>query len=183
MSFSITFFVLENDAGLEAESISKPKERPIASRRSYVTSLSKGESSESNEQNGDSPNPVVIEESATITDSSYVEPSNSSTEANATENNSSNSEVKEAVTTESSNKVEFTPKAVKEIEKEIAENTAKFDAQTLKKDDKKSKGGKSVAAKIKVAAPSNIQPASVLKFLRVALLLIVGVHIGVLICF
>ena len=89
MSFSITFFVLENDAGLEAESISKPKERPIASRRSYVTSLSKGESSESNEQNGDSPNPVVTEESATITDSSYVEPSNSSTEANATEKGSS----------------------------------------------------------------------------------------------
>jgi hypothetical protein len=107
-----------------------------------------------------------------------------STEAAATAANSSSSiEAKEGAAATESSKVEFTPKAVKEIEKEIAENTAKLDAQTLQKEDNKKKSkGKSASGKGKVGGFNNIQPASVLKFLRVAVLLIVGIHIGIFLC-
>lgn len=73
-------------------------------------------------------------------------------------------------------KVEFTPSAVKEIEKEIAENTAKFDAQTLKKDEDKSKS--KIQLKPKVVIPSNIHPTSVLRLLRLIVLSVIAIHIG-----
>eukprot|EP01036_Dinobryon_divergens_P034743 gene34743-44931_t len=172
---------VDNDTELEAESQSKTKERPIASRRSYVSSKGGAESSENNEQQSDSQSPAAINDTVEniATDSNKVEEISSTEAAAIAANCSSSIEAKEGGTATESSKVEFTPKAVKEIEKEIAENTAKFDAQTLQKEDNKKKSkGKSAAGKVKVGGSNNIHPASVLKFLRVAVLLIVGIHIG-----
>lgn len=178
-------FFLKNDTELEAESPSKPKERPIASRRTYVSSKGGAESSENNEQLGDSPSLAINDSFENITtDSSKVEENSTEVVASEAANNNSSSSSNETKEGGESSKVEFTPKAVKEIEKEIAENTAKFDAQTLQKEDpnKKKSKGKSAAGKLKIGVPNNIQPASVLKFLRVAVLLIVGIHIGTFVC-
>jgi len=148
---STLLIVTKVEEGTEIEV--KPKERPLASRRNYINTVA---------------SKLVAEDDLT------------------TENKSPENiiETPPAVTAEqelqeSPKAVTFTPNVVKEIEKEIAENTAKFDAQTLKKSsDKKAV---KLVSKNKTTPTNNIQPGTILRAIRVLAILILGSHIGIIV--
>lgn len=69
--------------------------------------------------------------------------------------------------------VVYTRKSLKEIEAEIAKNTAKFDENTLKREDPKK-----TVMKRKVEPSSNIQPASIMRLIRLLLIAALSMFIG-----
>lgn len=70
----------------------------------------------------------------------------------------------------------YSKKTMKEIEAEVAQNTAEFDktalkSTTAKKDDK-------VVPKRKVEVPSNVQPSSIMRLIRLLIIVAIGVFLG-----
>lgn len=75
----------------------------------------------------------------------------------------------------------YVKKTMKEIEEEVAINTKKFDENALKKDEKKegTSSSKPIAAvKPKVKLQSNVQPSSIMRLIRLLLIVLLGTSIG-----
>lgn len=173
---AVTLF--DSYLGLDCNAISKDetasvsKERPLATRRSYVNALAKGDNS-SKEEDDSKENTA---QSTIDTSQSNSEPDQVDSSDKYVHKNPEVDSKKEDSPKLTEKEVEFTPKHVREIEKEIAENTAKFDAQTLKKSEEKNE--KKILDKKKPPIVSNIQPASLLKLIRLVVIIALGAHIG-----
>ena len=73
-------------------------------------------------------------------------------------------------------------KSLKEIEAEIAANTAKFDEKTLSKDTNNSKSskkeGSKIPKKLKMEPTVSVQPASIMRLIRLILVVAIATHTG-----
>ncbi len=70
----------------------------------------------------------------------------------------------------------YSKKTVKEIEEEVARNTAKHDESALKKEVAKKEEKPKI--KPKVEPKSNVQPASVMRLIRLLLIVALGIVLG-----
>jgi hypothetical protein len=148
----------------------KPKERPLAARRTFIQS-SPSRSSDIPIDNEtfpeDSKSELEIKDAVEIKD-------DGATDASV--------EVKETA----SSKLVTPNKTLEQIEKEVAENTAKYDKNILKKDDKKG-SGKQEKAVVRVKKLSKkdkvleIEPTSVMRFLRLLMIILLASYTGRLI--
>ena len=176
------------------------KERPIAARRHLIKSASLTTVSDSANSAGD-----TIDNTAITTDSTenvaaivnHDDPEVESIEqfekkdaAAPSSSSSSSSSSKVSSSKESTSKLVITKKTLKEIESEVAQNTAAFDAKTLSKgttDQKKDANStptddatalkKSQQLKLN-KLPSNIQPSSVMRLVRLVIIILLGLYQG-----
>jgi len=159
------------------------KERPLESRRKYIAAKA------------DEPCIVPVQESdhadpedISITQAQQILKENASKLKKTDENKSGDINMEKK-------KIIYVEKSMKEIEKEVEMNTKKFDETTLKPDsemkktsdsiktDKKSDGidSEQVLKRVKVLQKVQVSPASVIKLLRVLLIITLGVYTGIFI--
>lgn len=148
---------------------SKPKERPLASRRNLVNkTISSKDNEDIHESNNNNDNK---EENSVEKEDSVEKIVEEVKETKSSELES----IKDKIDDKSSLKpeIKYVKKTLKEIEKEVAENTAKFDANVLKKENDKEKEKKKIVKK-KVEIRDNFQPAAIKRLIRLVFIIIVA---------
>lgn len=165
----------------------KPRERPLAARKSFIQSVSKLDADALEEVSKDAAavededndiGSISIEASSNVLGSESAKktadaPSSSSSAA------AKNDDKPKLLSTKSSS-VKFPPaKTMEEIEKEVAENTAKFDKSALRRDDK---GTKERSARMTRMATEKItataDPCNIMRLLRVVLIVAIAAFTG-----
>ena len=163
---------------------SKPKERPLAARRSYIQT--KTEDSPVESDAAVTPVPSSSEKSpkeGTSAGSDKPQEKDETKEVTSqTKETAKKSESSEVTTPTSSTAIKFPPaKTLEEIEKEVAENTAKFDNKTLGKETDESKKKKIIQqklAKVKGEKKFHLEANSVMRLIRLILIIFLGVFTG-----
>lgn len=175
------------------------RERPIAARRHLIKSATLTTVSDSVNTNSDSIDNTAITTDSTGKNSSIVnhdDPEVESIEQFEKRDAvvpSSSSSSKSSPSKDSKSKLVIAKKTLKEIESEIAQNTAAFDAKTLSKgttpDEKKDAHATTTdddATALKKSQqqlklnklPSNIQPSSVMRLVRLVIIILLGLYQG-----
>lgn len=182
------------------------RERPIAARRHLIKSATLTTVSDSVNTNSSNSVSDSIDNTAITTDSTgknasivnHDDPEVESIEQfekkDAVVPSSSSSSSKGSSSKESTSKLVIAKKTLKEIESEIAQNTAAFDAKTLSKDttpvekkdahatttdDDAATALKKSQQQLKLnKLPSNIQPSSVMRLVRLVIIILLGMYQG-----
>ena len=182
------------------------RERPIAARRNLIKSATLLTVSDSVNTNSSNSFSDSIDNTAITTDSTgknasivnHDDPEVESIEQFEKKGAvvpSSSSSSKSSPSKDSKSKLVIAKKTLKEIESEIAQNTAAFDAKTLSKgstpDNEKKKDANATttdddATTLKKSQqqlklnklPSNIQPSSVMRLVRLVIIILLGLYKG-----
>lgn len=206
--------IAEGDTTIDATDNSIPpaittsisiRERPIAARRHLIksaslTTVSDSVNTNSSNSVSDSIDNTAITTDSTVKNASFVNHDDPEVESieqfekkDAVVPSSSSSSSKGSSSKESTSKLVIAKKTLKEIESEIAQNTAAFDAKTLSKgttpDEKKDAHAtttdddatalKKSQQQIKLnKLPSNIQPSSVMRLVRLVIIILLGLYQG-----
>jgi len=177
------------------------RERPIAARRHLIKSATLTTVSDSVNTNSDSIDNTAITTDSTGKNASIVNHDDPEVESieqfekrdAVVPSSSSSSSSKSSPSKDSKSKLVIAKKTLKEIESEIAQNTAAFDAKTLSKgttpDEKKDAHATTTdddATALKKSQqqlklnklPSNIQPSSVMRLVRLVIIILLGLYQG-----